>query len=355
VPRPAFAESFEIDRRPIGGRAPCYVVAEAGANHNRDLGLARELIDVAASTGADAVKFQVYSGKSLYSTKTPRFRYLENVAADKPVHELLEDVALPREWIGELVEYARGRGLPCFATPFDADAVRELVEAGVPALKIASFEIVDLELIAAAAATGLPLIVSCGMARYGEIDDALDAVAGAGGRDVALLQCASLYPAPPEIMNLRAMATMRRAFGVPVGLSDHTTGNAVALGARGLGMQLLEKHFTLDRTMSGPDHPFAIEPAELQELVAGIRAIEGALGAGRLDGPSDLEAEEMFRLARRSLIAARDIPAGTVISREHLVVKRPGFGIMPKHIDHVVGRRARTDIEQDDVITWEMV
>jgi sialic acid synthase SpsE len=225
----------------------------------------------------------------------------------------------------------------------------------VPVFQIASFEIVDLELVAAAAGTGLPVILSCGMATYGEIDDALGAVAGAGGNEVALLQCASLYPAPPEIMNLLAMDTMRRAFGVPVGLSDHTTGIAVPLGARGLGMQLLEKHFTLDRSMTGPDHPFALEPNELRELVSGIRAIEQALGNGRLEGPSELEAQEMYTLARRSLIAARDIPAGTVISREDLVVKRPGFGIKPKDIDHVVGRRARVDIEQDDIVTWEMI
>ena len=353
--RAPFAERFEIAGRMIGTAEPCYVVAEAGANHNRDLAVARELIDVAAAAGADAVKFQVYSGKALYSTKTPRFRYLEGVGEDRPVHQLLEDVALPREWIGELVAHASAKGLPFFATPFDADAVRDLHDAGVPALKIASFEIVDLELVAAAAATGLPLIISCGMATYGEIDDALDAVARAGGREVALLHCASLYPAPPEIMNVRAMATIRRAFAVPVGLSDHTTGIAVALGARGLGMELLEKHFTLDRTMSGPDHPFAIEPPELEGLVSGIRAIEQALGSGRLEGPSELEAQEMYRLARRSLIAACDIPEGTVITREHLVVKRPGFGIKPKHIDHVIGRRARVDIEQDDVITWEMV
>lgn len=349
-----FPERFAIAGREIGADAPCYVIAEAGANHNRDLDVARRLIDVAAEAGADAVKFQVYSGRALYSSKTPRFRYLETVT-DKPAHELLEDIALPRQWIGELAAHARQRGIVFFATPFDADAVRELRDAGVPALKIASFEIVDLELIAAAAATGLPLILSCGMATYGEIDDALDAVARGGGHDVALLRCASLYPSPPEIMNLRAMHTMRTAFGVPVGLSDHTTGIAVALGARGMGMQLLEKHYTLDRTMPGPDHPFAVEPAELHALVAGIRDIELASGNGRLHGPSELEAEEMYRLARRSVIAACDIPAGTVIARRHLVVKRPGYGIAPRDIDHVVGRIARTDIEADDVITWELV
>lgn len=347
-------ETFEIAGRAIGAGASCYVIAEAGANHNCDIAIARELIDVAADAQADAVKFQVYSGKALYSSKTPRFQYLEGIS-DKPASELLEDVALPREWIADLSAYACTQGIDFFATPFDAAAVLELHEAGVPAMKIASFELVDLELIAAAAATGLPLIISCGMASYGEIDEALDAATRGGAEAVALLRCASLYPSPPEIMNLRAMSTMRAAFGVPVGLSDHTTGIAVALGARGIGMQLLEKHFTLDRTMTGPDHPFAIEPDELRALVSGIRAIEQSLGSGRLEGPSELEAQEMYRLARRSLIAARDIPAGTVITREDLIVKRPGYGIAPKDIEHVLGRIARIDIEADDIVTWEMV
>ncbi|HXC23352.1 MAG TPA: N-acetylneuraminate synthase family protein [Solirubrobacteraceae bacterium] len=346
--------SFEIAGCTVGAGAPTYVIAEAGANHNRDIAVARELIDVAAEAGADAVKFQVYSGRALYSSKMPRFRYLRGIS-EKPASELLEDVALPREWIGDLAAHARSRAIHFFATPFDTDAVEELCEAEVPAMKVASFELVDLELIAAAATTGLPLILSCGMASYGEIEDALGAVQRGGGARVALLRCASLYPSPPEIMNLRAMSTMRAAFGVPVGLSDHTEGIAVALGARGLGMELLEKHFTLDRGMSGPDHPFALEPGELRELVAGIRAIEQALGNGRLEGPSAPEAQEMYRLARRSVIAARDIPAGTQIAREHLVVKRPGYGIAPKDIDRVVGRIARVDIEADEVLTWEQV
>ncbi len=350
----SFTTSFEIAGRTVSASAPTYVIAEAGANHNRDLGLARELIDAASEAGADAVKFQVYSGKALYSSKTPRFAYLEGLS-EKPTSELLEGVALPREWIGELAAHARARGIEFFATPFDTNAVEELREVGVPAMKIASFELVDLELVAAAASSGLPLILSCGMASYGEIEDALDAAQRGGCTQLALLRCASLYPSPPEIMNLRAMSTMRAAFGVPVGLSDHTTGIAIALGARGLGMELLEKHFTLDRTMSGPDHPFAIEPHELRELVAGIRAIEQAFGNGRLEGPSAAEAKEMYRLARRSLIAARDIPAGTRITRDHLTVKRPGYGIAPKDIDRVVGRIARVDIEFDDVITWEEV
>lgn len=345
---------MRVAGREIGGGAPCYVIAEAGANHNRDLGIARELIDVAVEAGADAVKFQVYSGAALYSTKTPRFRYLEDVSG-KETHEVLEDAALPRDWLPELAAHAAARDIHFFATPFDAAAVEELAAVGVPVFKVASFELVDLGLIEAVAASGLPVILSTGMATYGEIEDALAAARSAGCDELALLRCASLYPAPPSIMNLRAMATMRRAFGVPVGLSDHTQGIAVPLGAAGMGMELLEKHFTLDRSLPGPDHPFAIEPDELRALVSGVREIEAAFGDGILRGPSEEEAREMYALARRSVVAATDIPAGTVIERDHLVVKRPGFGIAPKLIDVVVGRTARVDIEADDIVTWDMV
>jgi N,N'-diacetyllegionaminate synthase len=348
----SFRASFDIGDRAVGGGAPCYVIAEAGANHNRDLGIARELIDVAADAGADAVKFQTYSGASIYSSKAPRFEYLDD---DRSPQELLEAISLPRTWQSNLAEHARDRGIHFFSTPFDHEAVDQLAALGVPAMKIASFEIVDLPLIRKAAGAGVPLILSTGMAVYGEIEDAFGAVAGAGNDQVALLRCASVYPAPPEIMNLRAMHTMRRAFGVPVGLSDHTLGISVPAGAAALGMELLEKHFTLSREMEGPDHAFALEPGELKGMVAAVREVEAALGTGRLEGPSPDEAKEMFSLARRSIVAACDIAAGTRIRREMLTTKRPGYGIPPKHMDVVVGRPARVDIEFDDVLTWEMV
>jgi N,N'-diacetyllegionaminate synthase len=344
--------AFEIGGRQIGSGAPCFVIAEAGANHNRDLDLAKALIDAAAEAGADAVKFQTYTGADLYSSRTPQFEYLKD---DRPIQEILDAAALPREWQPELAEHARRRGILWFSAPFDHAAVDSLAEIGVPAIKIASFELVDLPLIRRAAGTGIPLIISTGMATYGEIDDALGAVAEAGGEHVALLRCASLYPSPPEIINLRAMATLRSAFGVPVGLSDHTTGISVAAGGAALGMELIEKHFTLDRAMRGPDHAFAIEPDELAAMVRSIREVESALGNGRLEGPSELERKEMYTNARRSVIAARDIPAGTVISPDMLTVKRPGYGIPPKHLDVVVGRTARVDIPFDEVVTWEMV
>ncbi|GIU85801.1 MAG: N-acylneuraminate-9-phosphate synthase [Acidimicrobiia bacterium] len=343
-----------IGSREVGPGRPCYVIAEAGANHDRDLDVARRLIDVAAEAGADAVKFQTYSGRTLYSTKTPRFDYLGELGA-KPPHELLDEIALPRDWQPLLAAHCRDAGIEFLSSPFDRRAVDELDALDVAAFKIASFELVDLPLIGYAAAKRRPVILSTGMATLGEVEEAVETARAAGADGICLLQCASLYPAPPEVMNLRAIATMRAAFGVPVGLSDHTLGTHIAPAAVAIGADLVEKHFTLDRTRVGPDHPFAVEPAELKELVARIRDVEAALGDGRKRGPSEAEMAEMYGKARRSVVAACAIPAGTPITREMLTVKRPGFGIKPKFIDALVGRRARVDIDEDEVVTWEMV
>lgn len=344
----------KIGNRWVGDGEPCFVIAEAGANHNRDLGMGKELIDVAAEAGADAVKFQTYSAETLYSRQTPRFSYLEGVS-DQSTWDLIKSIELPRDWQGELAAHAAKRGIPFLSTPFDHAAIDELAALGVPAYKIASFEIVDVELIGAAAARGRPMVISTGLATYEDIADAVAACAAAGNRDVVLLQCASLYPAPPARMNLRAIETMRRAFGVPVGLSDHSRGIHVATAAVALGACAIEKHFTLDRSLPGPDHPFASEPGELRELVRQIRDVEAALGDGLKLGPVSDEEREMHQKARRSLIAAREIPKGAVIDRSMITVKRPGFGIRPKFVDLVVGRVAKVAIAEDTVLTWDML
>src|SRR4029079_6440986 len=239
--------------------------------------------------------------------------------------------------------------------PFDRQAVDELDALNVGAFKIASFELVDLPFIRYAAACRRPLILSTGLASLAEIEEALEAARAAGCNEIALLQCASLYPAPAHVMNLRSIPVMYAAFGLTVGLSDHTNGTHIATAAVALGACIVEKHFTLDRTMRGPDHPFAAEPPELRDLVAHIRDVEAALGDGVKRGPSPEEAEEMYAKARRSVVAASDIPAGTLITTDMLTVKRPGHGVKPKYIELLVGRTARTDIEEDDVLTWDMV
>jgi N,N'-diacetyllegionaminate synthase len=342
-----------VGGRPLANGELTYVIAEAGSNHNRDLGIAKALIDVAAEAGADAVKFQTYSGDRIYSRRAES-KYLREFTDQSPA-ELLEAISLPREWQGKLAEHARARGIDFFSSPFDYEAVAELAELHVPLLKIASGEIVDLPLIRCAAQTGIPLIISTGMANLAEIEEALTAAAEAGAQAVGLMQCASVYPAPVERINLRTMETMRAAFGVPTGLSDHTSGISIAIAAAALGAAFIEKHFTLDRKMPGPDHAFAIEPEELAAMVRGIREAQLALGDGRKTGPGPEEREENYTLARRSLIAAQDLPAGTVLGADMLTIKRPGFGIAPKYFDLVVGRTLRTAVEADDVLTWDMV
>lgn len=353
-PSPLHSSVVKFGQRIVGGEAPCYIIAEVGANHSGDLGIAFELIDRAAEAGVDAVKFQTYSGNSLYSTKAPRFDYLGDLSGERP-HELLERIALPRDWQPLLAERCTERGVHFLSSPFDRDAVDQLDALDVPALKIASFELVDLPFIEYAAGTGRPLILSTGMASLGEIDEAISAARTGGPVEVTLLQCASLYPSPPHIMNLRTIPAMAAAFGVPVGLSDHTLGTHVASASIGLGAAIIEKHYTLDRTMEGPDHPFAIEPDELGELVRHVRDVEAALGSGVKSGPSKEESAEMYTKARRSVVAARPIPAGTVITRDMLTVKRPGHGIKPRYIDALAGRVARVDIDYDDILTWDLL
>ena len=344
---------FRIGERWVGDGEPCFIVAEAGANHNRDLTMAKELIAVAAEAKADAVKFQTYSAETLYSKKTPKFSYLEGLT-DKSTWDLIKEIELPREWQEELAEEAKKRGILFMSTPFDHRAVDELDALGVPAFKIASFEIVDLPLVRYAASKGKPMIISTGLADYEDIQDAFATSREVGNEQVVLLQCASLYPAPPERINLRAMETMRRAFGTLVGLSDHTLGIHISVAAPAVGACVIEKHYTLSRSLKGPDHPFAIEPAELRELVWQVREVEAALGDGRKLGPAPDELE-MHQKARRSLVAACAIPKGTRVERDMVTIKRPGFGIKPKHLDLVVGRVAKQDIEEDTVLTWEMV
>lgn len=343
-----------LGERPVGEGHPCYVIAEVGANHDRDLNKALRLVDAAVAAGADAVKFQTYTGRDLYSTKTPRFDYLGDLGT-KPAHELLDELALPREWQPILAAHCRDTGIEFLSSPFDRAAVDELDSIDVAALKIASFELVDLPLIEYAANTGRPLILSTGMATLAEIEAAVEAALAAGATGVCLLQCASLYPAPPEIMNLRAIPMLQQAFGVPVGLSDHTLGTHIAPAAVALGAQLVEKHFTLDRSSIGPDHPFAVEPDELTTVVTAVHAVEAALGDGRKRGPSSAEAVEMYTKARRSLVAATDIPATTRVTHDMVTVKRPGTGIHPRFLEAVVGRTASVDIEADEPLTWDLL
>jgi sialic acid synthase SpsE len=337
-----------MKREPLfGGGTPCFIIAEAGSNHNGDIECAKQLIDAAVESGADAVKFQLFKAETLYSKYTPEFSYLKG----QNVYDLIKNIETPREWIEELAHYCKS--IKFLATPFDCEAV-DLLDKYVPAFKIASFEIVDIELITYAAEKEKPMILSTGMANLGEIEDALCAVRAVSTADIGLLHCSSLYPAPAEAVNLRAMKTMQHAFNVPVGFSDHTLGIHISLAAVAMGACIVEKHFTLDRNLPGPDHSFALEPDELKEMIRCIREIEAAQGSG-IKEKSALEGEEMYIKARRSIHAKVDIKKGTTIQRDALTVKRPGYGIKPAFINIVVGRTAKEDIRADEWITWEKV
>ncbi|MGB0683996.1 MAG: N-acetylneuraminate synthase family protein [Magnetovibrionaceae bacterium] len=344
------AKSFLVGDRPVGAEAPCYVIAEIGSNHNHDFDLARRLIDGAAAAKVDAVKFQTFRAKSHYSSKTPGFGYLENTNT----FDLIQSLELDRSWHEPLQAHAREQGVDFFSSPCDFEAIAELKALDVPAYKVASFDLPDEGLITAMAETGKPLILSTGMADYADIQRGVGASRRAGNDQIALLQCTSLYPAPAGLSNLAAMPLMAEAFGVVPGYSDHTTGDHVVLAAVALGAKIIEKHFTLDRDLPGPDHPFAINPAELTALMVRLRDVEAALGDGQKNGPRP-EEQEMYEKGRRSLHASVDIKAGTPITDDMLTIKRPGYGISPHLRDVVVGRSAKQDIEADQWLTWEMV
>jgi len=341
-------KEVKIGEKIIGEGYPTYIIAEIGSNHNKDKKIAKKMIDEAAKAGVDAVKFQTFRAEKLYSKKTPKF----SKDTVKPF-DLIKSIEIPREWHKDLLSYAGNKGLDFLSSPFDYEAVDELDKIGVIAFKIASFEIVDLELIKYVAKKKKTIILSTGMANLGEIEDAINTIKSQGNDDIILMHCNSLYPTPVNVVNLNAIETMYSAFKVPVGFSDHTLGTNIAIAAVTKGAKVIEKHFTLDRTMSGPDHSFAIEPHELKKLVTEIRDVEKALGNG-MKHRSDDE-DEMFEKGRRSIIAAIDIPKGIRIKREMLVIKRPGYGIKPKFIDIVAGKTTKKDIKADEWITWDMI
>jgi N,N'-diacetyllegionaminate synthase len=347
------SQKINIGKRVIGSDEPCFIIAEIGANHDRKLSQAKELIDIAVDAGADAVKFQIYNAETMYSKKTPQFTYLKELEAGKSTFDIIKSIETPRQWLGELTQYCKKNGIIFLATPFDSEAVDQLFAAGAPAYKWAAFEMVDLQLLKYAASKGKPMLLSTGMCNLADIQEALDTIYATGNNNVVLLQCTSLYPTAIDQVNLRMMDTIKDAFHVPVGLSDHTLGITVPIAAVARGASVIEKHYTLSRNLKGPDHPFAIEPQELKQMVKSIRETEECLGS-RVKQMIP-EEEEMAKLGRRSIIARVDIPRGIKISKDMLIIKRPGYGIKPKFLDIVIGREAKKDIEKDDIITWEMV
>ncbi len=345
--------SFSIGNKKIGDDNPVFIIAEAGSNHNKDLKIAKRLIEVAAEAEADAVKFQTYSAETLYSKKTVTPDYLDGTIKQKSVWQLIKDIELPREWQAELADYSRSHDLIFLSTPFDYKAIEELEDLNIEAYKIASFEIADLPFLKEIAKTRKPIILSTGMASLGEIEDALNAIRDIKDSGIALLHCGINYPPPFKDLNLRAIQTLKQAFQVPVGYSDHTMSVNIPAICVALGACIIEKHYTTDRNLEGPDHKFALEPKGLKEMIKNIRDTELALGSPIKFMPKS--EKNLFKLARRSIIAKRNIPKDKIIEMDDIIMKRPGYGIPPKFIDIILGRKAKKDIEEDDIITWDLV
>lgn len=343
-----------IGGRPVGPGRPVYVIAELSANHGHDLGTALAIVEAAAEAGADAVKLQTYTADTMtIDSDAPPFRIGDGTLwAGRNLYELYEEAATPWEWHEALQARASDLGLDLFSTPFDPSAVDFLRDLGTPAMKIASFELVDLDLIRAAAATGQPLIISTGMATEAEIDDAVSAATGAGATGVILLRCNSSYPAPVEEMDLRAIPAMAERWGLPVGFSDHTLGTTAAIVAVTLGACVIEKHLTLRRADGGPDAAFSLEPGEFTAMVEAVREAEASLGAVRF-GPSEHERHSLA--FRRSLFVVADVAAGQRLTRDDVRAIRPGDGLPPKHLDEVVGRAAAGPIARGTPLRWDLL
>jgi N,N'-diacetyllegionaminate synthase len=345
---------MQIGSYAIGEGNPCFVIAEAGVNHNGDIALAKRLLDAAVEAGANAVKFQSFHAESIASSEAPKAAYqVATTGASETQREMLQRLELTHAAHEELSRHASERGIIFCSTPFDIASVDLLEALDVPFFKVASGELTHVPLLRRIARTGRPVVVSTGMSELQEVESALGTLRAAGARDIALLHCLSEYPAPSAEANLRAMATMRERFGTPVGYSDHTLGVEVAVASVALGASILEKHLTLDRSMPGPDHRASLEPGEFSELVRQVRSVESALGDGvKRPGKSEMANRA---IARRGVFAAVAIPKGTVLTADMLACKRPDDGIPASQFDSVVGRRVRLDLRAGEKLSWEQL
>ena len=341
----------KIGDRWVGDGQPCFIIAEAGSNHNGNLEQAKRLIDVAAEARTDAVKFQLFRASKLYHKGAGQSDYLKT---DKSIFDIIADMEMPFEWLPELAGYSRTQGIFFLSSVFDEESVEQL-DPYVLAYKIASYEMTHLPLVRHIAQRGKPVIISTGTANLEEVDETVLAFNDTGNKDLMLMQCTASYPAPVEALNLRAIETMKETFGVPVGLSDHSRDPLVGpLAAVAIGANLVEKHFTLSNQLPGPDHSFALEPSELGLMVQKIREVEGALGTG-IKEIQPVE-EELRSFARRSIFATQDIASGENLIPGNVAVLRCGKiapGLEPKYYDEMQGKIAQRNILSGSTIRRE--
>lgn len=345
---------IEINGRLIGRGHPTYIIAEMSANHNQSFEQAVQILNAAKSAGADAVKLQTYTPETMtIDCDSEYFRIGEGTIWEgRGLFDLYGEAFTPWEWQPKLQAIAGELGLDFFSTPYENTAVDFLEAMDVPVIKIASFENGDIPLLRRIAQTGKPIIMSTGMATLSEIDEGVQAIKQAGGRQLALLKCTSSYPAPPEEMNIRTIPHLAEAFDVPVGLSDHTVETSVPIAAVALGASIIEKHFTLSRAIDGPDSAFSLEPSEFKTMVDGIRTAEQALGNVHY-GVSEREAHS--RVFRRSLFVVQEVRAGDVLTSENVRSIRPGYGLHTRYLEEIIGRRASQDITRGTPLAWDLI
>lgn len=337
----------------MAGDEPPYLIAELSANHNGRLETALKIIDEAKTAGADAIKLQTYRPDTItLDCKTEDFCIHGGLWDGRTLYDLYEEAHMPWEWHAPLFERARKVGITIFSSPFDATAVDLLEDLNAPAYKIASFEAVDLPLIKYVARTGKPMIISTGMADAEEIQEAIDAARAGGCKQLAILHCVSGYPAPPADYNLRTIPDLITRFGLVTGLSDHTLDNTTAIASIALGVSIIEKHFTLSRKGGGPDDSFSLEPGELSALCRGARTAWEAMGQVDYGRKSSEQGNVKFR---RSLYFVKDLKAGDRIAEDAVRSVRPGFGLAPKHLSAILGRRIKCDVKQATPVKWDLI
>ena len=330
-----------------------FIIAELSANHNGSKQIALDSIRAAKQAGADAIKIQTYTADTLtLNCNKPDFKVGKGLWEGETFYSLYQKAYTPWEWHEEIFQVAHDEGLICFSTPFDKTAVDLLEQLGNPIYKIASFEITDIPLIKYIASKHKPIILSTGIAMEEDIQLALDTIRGEGCSDITLLKCTSAYPAPIEDANLLTIPDMKQRFGVKVGLSDHTEGSVVPMAAVALGAEVVEKHFIIDRSIGGPDSAFSMEANEFRQMVENIRQVEKSLG--RVNYPND-PAFIKGREYSRSLYVARPMKKGDAITEDNVRSVRPGFGLHPKFLPELIGRKVNRDLEVGDRMCWEVV
>ncbi|UFT98887.1 N-acetylneuraminate synthase [Radiobacillus kanasensis] len=342
---------FRIGSKIISYDSPTYIIAEVGVNHNGSLEMAEKLIEVAKQSGADAVKFQTFKSEKLVSKSAKKAKY-QTVNTDEVETqlEMLKKLEFSHEEFKYLKKYCDEQDIEFLSTPFDEESADFLKEIGVHAFKIGSGDLTNLPLLKKIAKFNVPILLSTGMANLGEIEEAVHVLEHS---EFALLHCTSNYPAPVEEVNLKAMETMAKAFGKIVGYSDHTEGDEITISSVALGAKIIEKHFTLDRKLPGPDHAASIIPSELSNLVTAIRRVEKSMGDGiKRCTPSEVDTKNV---ARKSLVALTELQRGTILTEGNLGIKRPGNGIEPKHYEKLLGKAVKNHVNEDNVIEWDDV